>query len=198
MTLRLRLSLAVVGLVCVALLVADAATFFSLQSYLIKRVDQQLRLAQFPVSHALADTGASFGQGMPQPPGGGDAMLPPGTYGELLDQSGKTLNEVAFTYGGSTPAAPSLPADLVQHLATAQQQFLTVAGSGSSTPMANPSSSRPWPTAAAGPRTSASTSAPPSNPIRCAANTKRSSRPSPTRSRAGNSTSGASKATPNI
>ncbi len=47
-SLRLRLLLALVGLVAVGLLVADAVTYFSLQSFLIARVDQQLAAAQAP------------------------------------------------------------------------------------------------------------------------------------------------------
>ena len=45
MSLRLRLLLALVGLVAVGLLVADGATYVSLQSFLLQRVDQQLEAA---------------------------------------------------------------------------------------------------------------------------------------------------------
>ncbi len=132
MSLRLRLSLAVVSLVFVALLVADIATYLTLQTYLIRRVDQQLSQGKFPISRALAEAGAG-GQGLPAPPGGGESFFPPGTYGELLDQSGKTLNEVAFTYG-TTPAAPSLPADVVANLGAGQDRYLNAGASGGSGP----------------------------------------------------------------
>ena len=60
MSLRLRLLLALVGLVAVGLLVADGVTYLSLQSFLLNRVDQQLEAARLPVIHALEiELGAS-------------------------------------------------------------------------------------------------------------------------------------------
>ena len=48
MSLRLRLLLSVVVLVLVGLLVADAVTYVSLRSFLLRRVDQQLLDARSP------------------------------------------------------------------------------------------------------------------------------------------------------
>ena len=54
MTLRTRLLLALLGLVALGLLVAGVATFTSLRSFLLTRVDQQLSEARYPVLGALA------------------------------------------------------------------------------------------------------------------------------------------------
>lgn len=141
MSLRLRLLLALVALVSVGLLVADGVTYVSLRSFLLQRVDQQLAGAKIPVLRALATAGTGVSPSFSGPPPNGDTLLPPGTYGELLDQSGKTVNEVAFVYGGSASPPPSLPADLMQNAAqrSAQgvgknddQAFVTVAASGRS------------------------------------------------------------------
>ena len=53
MTLRLRLLIALVGLVAVALLIADATTYFSLRSFLVDRGDQQLEEARVAVGFDL-------------------------------------------------------------------------------------------------------------------------------------------------
>lgn len=122
MSLRLRLLLALVGLVSVGLLVADGVTYVSLRSFLLQRVDQQLAGAKIPVLRALATSGTGVSPSFSEPPPNGDTLLPPGTYGELLDRSGKTVNEVAFVYGGSASPPPSLPADLVHNAAQRSAQ----------------------------------------------------------------------------
>jgi two-component system OmpR family sensor kinase len=130
-SLRLRLLLALLSLVAVGLLVADAVTYFSLQSFLIRRVDQQLAVARMPVVRALETSGSGLPQGMSGPPPGETPFFPPGTYGEVIDQSGKTVNEVVFTYGGTAAPPPSLPAGLEQGVVGGGgQRFLTVAASG--------------------------------------------------------------------
>ena len=57
MTLRLRLLLALVGLVAAGLLIADSATYLSLRFFLMDRVDQQLLDARSPVALALPRRG---------------------------------------------------------------------------------------------------------------------------------------------
>ena len=86
MSLRLRLLLALVGLVAAGLLIADGATYYSLRSFLLERVDQQLLQAQRPVAFALA-SGDNGG------PGGG-ALLPNGTYGQLRTSGGSVREGV--------------------------------------------------------------------------------------------------------
>ena len=114
MSLRLRLLLALVGLVAVGLLVADGVTYLSLQSFLVQRVDQQLEAAPLPVLHALESSGSGLPGNVPTVTPGESAVLPPGTYGCLLNDSGQILAQVTFSYGGSTPPVPTLPADLPQ------------------------------------------------------------------------------------
>jgi len=131
-SLRLRLLLALLSLVAVGLLVADAVTYLSLQSFLIQRVDQQLAIARMPVVRALQTSGSGLPQGMMAgPPPGDTPFFPPGTYGEVIDQSGTTVNEVVFTYGGTAAPPPSLPAGLEQGVTgVGGQRFLSVAASG--------------------------------------------------------------------
>ena len=133
MSLRLRLLLAVVGLVAVGLLVADGLTYLSLQSFLVQRVDQQLEAAPLPVLHALESSSSGLPGNVPTVPAGESAVLPPGTYGCLLNDSGQVLAQVTFSYGGSSPPVPALPADLAQ-TATGNggQATLTVPAAGRS------------------------------------------------------------------
>ena len=114
MSLRLRLLLALVGLVAAGLLVADGATYVSQQSFLLQRVDQQLTAAQLPVLRALENTGSGLPGNVPTVPPGDSAVLPPGTYGCWIDHSGQIVDQVTFSYGGSTPPVPALPSDLPQ------------------------------------------------------------------------------------
>jgi two-component system OmpR family sensor kinase len=122
-SLRLRLLLALVALVAVGLLVADAVTYASLRSFLLAKVDQQLEDARGPVVRALLQSGG--GPSVPGVPPGGAANLPPGTYGALVDSSGKVVAATAFTYGGESVAAPRLPGDLIQ-LAAADPEGATL------------------------------------------------------------------------
>jgi len=134
LTLRLRLILVLVAVVAAALLVAGVVTYVSLQSFLVQRVDQQLATARSPIARALAQTGQGFPGGAPA--GGGDAMFPPGTYGEVVDSSGHVLIEQAFTYGGTQPRPPALPAGVTTSAAHAEDGrfFVTVSASGHSSP----------------------------------------------------------------
>jgi len=109
-SLRTRLLLALLGLVAGGLLVAGIATYSSLRSFLLERVDQQLREARGPVALTLAS-----GQipGLPDQSGGpGRPSLPPGTYGELRDAQGNVLNKVSYSYGTETQPTPQLPSPL--------------------------------------------------------------------------------------
>jgi two-component system, OmpR family, sensor kinase len=108
MSLRTRLLLALLGVVAVGMLVSGAVTWTSLRSFLLERVDQQLRDARVPVTMALS-SGTTSSQ-LPFSPGGPDqSNLTPGTYGQLRDGSGSILNTISFTYGQSDQPTPMLP-----------------------------------------------------------------------------------------
>src|SRR5438067_1767017 len=106
MSLRMRLVLAMSGLVILGLFVAGLVTYGLLQSFLVNRVDQQLEGAQLPVLHELnAQAGI---------PGGADQSsdLPPNTFGEVVGSDGAVLAGPAptFTYPGERALPPpSLP-----------------------------------------------------------------------------------------
>jgi len=111
MTLRLRLILTLLGLAAFGLLVVDVATHRYLESFLTERVDRQLDLAQAATAASLRtgvqlrDLGIAGGRA-------GQALIPPGTYGEWRDADGRTVDSVLFAYGFRTAEAPSLPDDL--------------------------------------------------------------------------------------
>jgi two-component system OmpR family sensor kinase len=109
-TLRVRLTAALVILVAVGLLVSDVATYTALRSYLVDRVDQQLRSSPRSVLFAMSQPdlpGAGPG------PDGGDQKLPEGTYGVILNTSGNVVGDpVVFDYGGTTPPPPDLPTNI--------------------------------------------------------------------------------------
>src|SRR5665647_1102643 len=107
---RGRMVVAHLGLVALGLLVAGVATFTSLRSFLLDRVDQQLREAREPVVLSLS-SGSQL-PGVTQGPGGPRPSLPPGTYGALLDSSGTVLSKVTYSYGQSGTAVPKLPSPL--------------------------------------------------------------------------------------
>ncbi len=106
MTLRVRLTVALVILVGVGLIAADLATYTALRSFLVQRIDQQLRSSPESMLNALRWTDFQHG-----PPGGGPGpMLPQGTYGEIFDASGTSLKHMSLGYGGPPIAPPDLPA----------------------------------------------------------------------------------------
>src|ERR1035437_1237856 len=59
MTLRLRLLLLLVAIVAAGLVISDVVTYTSLRSFLVTQVDNQLRVATFPVGRALLPTSGS-------------------------------------------------------------------------------------------------------------------------------------------
>ncbi|MFZ0044165.1 MAG: hypothetical protein WAK93_22855, partial [Solirubrobacteraceae bacterium] len=126
LSLRARLLLGMVVLVATGLAVAAFVTYEEQRSFLLNRVDQQVESALVPISFQLrldGNTGAAgarrggFGGrtgGAPflraRPPGlGPAAVLPPGTFGELLDPQGHVIRQRTFSYGETT-TTPTLPA----------------------------------------------------------------------------------------
>jgi two-component system OmpR family sensor kinase len=127
--LRLKLLVAVIVLVFAGLAVSNVVTYTSLRSSLLKRVDQQLIAAEFPVARALGGS-----RRFPADPAGEASQFPSGTYGRLLDSSGGLLEETTFTFGGAPLPEPELPSTLPRPGAprTSPDLFTTGAVEGSS------------------------------------------------------------------
>jgi two-component system OmpR family sensor kinase len=126
-SLRTRLIAGLLVVAAAGLLLLGAITYAEQRSFLVDRVDQQARSASPAVTHALEEQGITMpgardrspdGDDRPPPRGGGGnrggptSNLPPGTYGQLRDASGRPLGHVVLSYGETAPAAPDLPASL--------------------------------------------------------------------------------------
>jgi len=129
-SLRTRILVGAVGLWAVGLAILAAVTYAEERSFLLGRVDQQVKEARPAVSRALdgiiLDERTGQGAGGPgggssgrhgffgggAPGGGGPpANLPPsGTYGQRRTSSGAVVLSVPFSYAPTTPPAPRLPA----------------------------------------------------------------------------------------
>jgi two-component system OmpR family sensor kinase len=128
MSLRTRLLLGMVILVAAGLAVAAVTTYEEQRSFLLNRVDQQVQSGLVPIAFNLRIQGTRPPR-PPRParapgdrrfpfggllgrraPGVGPATLPPGTFGELIGPTGTVLRRRTFTYGGSAPAPPQVPA----------------------------------------------------------------------------------------
>jgi two-component system, OmpR family, sensor kinase len=115
MSLRRRLVLTLAPLFIIALVGVDVATYFSLKSFLVSRVDEQLTsnahvtVEQYLVSGAYGDGGpGGGGQG-----GNPAAGIPTGTYGAIVTTGGVVLKYQDFEQGAtSSTAAPVLPSSL--------------------------------------------------------------------------------------
>ena len=136
MSLRLRLLIALCPLFIAALVVADAATYISLRSFLISRVDDQLATGHMGVEQALEVQAGLSGSGGPGGfdgrgpggPGSGSGSLPPGTYGELRTPSGQLLGSpYVGPANDDSGARPVLAATLTP---VSQPQLYTVPGTG--------------------------------------------------------------------
>src|SRR5712691_4420008 len=136
MPLRLKMLIAVIVLVFAGLAVSDVATYASIKSFLLQRVDQQLHSAVAPVDHTLdqiTGSGPNFG-----PPADG-VVVPPGTYGAFVDASGRIVSgaAVVFGYEGQQqhpPAPPRLPTGLpgsARNPSTGERLFTAAAAGGS-------------------------------------------------------------------
>src|SRR4051794_6492358 len=102
MSLRLRLLAVLLAALAGGLLVADVATYASLQRFLTRRVDQQLFAIRFPAAgrlmRQLSPPREPGEQRFRQAPGRGSLdIAPSGTYAELRDAAGTKL--AAITIG---------------------------------------------------------------------------------------------------
>jgi two-component system OmpR family sensor kinase len=128
-TLRARLTAVLLILSAVGLIVAGAVTYAEQRSFLLDRVDDQVRAARPQMSQKLDSLGyeaarrpTAFGPG-PGPgddrhgPGADDhappqVNLPAGTYGQRRTAAGKVIGETTITYGEKKLAEPKIPAKL--------------------------------------------------------------------------------------
>src|SRR5439155_20480190 len=110
MPLRLKLLIAVIVLVLAGLATSNVVTYASLRSSLVKKVDQQLTSAEFPVVRSLSEDHPFSSPGGPP----GESEFPAGTYGAVRDSTGAVVSEKTFTTYGTapTPPEPSLPTTL--------------------------------------------------------------------------------------
>jgi two-component system, OmpR family, sensor kinase len=129
MSLRLRLVLILAPLFVLGLVIADIATYTSMQSSLLQRVDQQV----FAGHHSVEDTliRRAEGEGGPQAGGGpgGFSPLPQDTWAEVVWPGGSVKGH-PFAYDPSAfTATPVLPANL-QPGTPDHPNYQTVAGTG--------------------------------------------------------------------
>jgi two-component system OmpR family sensor kinase len=126
-SLRSRLLVSVLGISFAGLLLLGGITYAEQRSFLMQRVDSQVRNAPEAMAHRLAELGigpADDGGGRPGPgpggladgggppvggPGGGRFNLPPGTYGERRDASGKVLGSAVVSFGETITDRPAIP-----------------------------------------------------------------------------------------
>ncbi len=130
MTLRLRLTAALVVIVTIGLIVSSVATYAALRSFLLQRVDQQLGSSQGAAVHILAFPGQPGDDD--QGPGAGPS-LPEGTFVALFDPSGAKVGDRTLMYGGTQPAPPALSND-VRVAAGSRPHPFTVAAEGGGDP----------------------------------------------------------------
>jgi two-component system OmpR family sensor kinase len=113
MSLRARLVTGLVALAAVGLLALALVTYLEQRSFLRQRVDQQLAAAQGVVDHSLDQQGAIVSGGRPEPQSRSASRvnLPPGTFGQRRDPSGKVVgNNIVLSYGEKALPPPKLPA----------------------------------------------------------------------------------------
>jgi two-component system OmpR family sensor kinase len=114
LSLRARLLIGLVALAAIGLGVTAVVVYEEQRSFLLTRVDQQVGDARIPVSHALNLIHPQGSTSSPRPAGGAAAGAPStfqtsGTYGLVLDSSGKVLESHSFTYGEVPASPPALP-----------------------------------------------------------------------------------------
>jgi two-component system OmpR family sensor kinase len=121
-SLRARVLLSVLTLAAAGLLALATVTYTEQRSFLQGRLNQEVEGAEPAVSHRLDEEedqegNSPFGQaglaGHAGPTNGNPNLsLPPGTYGQRREASGKVLHHTFLTYGQTAPAAPKLPSQV--------------------------------------------------------------------------------------
>src|SRR5262245_30950801 len=106
-----------VALFVVGLGVANFATYHFLSSFLVDRIDDQLRAATRPAAARLTRT--------EQPhPGEHGLSLPDGSYAALVDARGRVEREVRFDSGQDT-LRPEIPTALIRSQTPGAKATLT-------------------------------------------------------------------------
>jgi two-component system OmpR family sensor kinase len=117
-SLRSRLIAALLALTAVGLLLLGGITYFGQRSYLLDRLDEELRSAPPAAVGALREHGVEGADRGPRgggpgrgggPPGGG---LPLDTYVERRDASGTVVGSRDLDFDDATTADPALPDDI--------------------------------------------------------------------------------------
>jgi two-component system OmpR family sensor kinase len=128
-SLRARVLASVLLLAAAGLVLLAVVTYAEQRSFLEKRVNQQVegavptlsfaldRLGGGPLGSSKGATSGSPNAGGPRSSGGGpggQVNLPPGTYGQRRDASGKVLRHIQIEYSETetVPPAPKLPAQV--------------------------------------------------------------------------------------
>jgi two-component system OmpR family sensor kinase len=137
-SLRARVLATVLVLSAAGLVALAVVTYTEQSSFLQGRIDKEVRGAGPAVSLALDregfkprddlnDIASSKGGGSSQGPAGGPNLnLPPGTYGQRREASGKVIGSLEFKYSReSNPPVPKLPARIPLH------RLITVGSVGS-------------------------------------------------------------------
>lgn len=119
MPLRTRILVVTVALFVVGLGAANFATYHFLSSFLVDRIDDQLRAATRPAEARLTRTG-------PLHPGEHGLFLPDGSYAALVDERGRVQREVRFNSGQDAPR-PEIPTALIRSQAPGAEPTLTTA-----------------------------------------------------------------------
>jgi two-component system, OmpR family, sensor kinase len=117
--LRRRIVVVTVALFVFGLGVADFATYHFLSSFLVDRIDDQLRAATQPAEARLTRM-------RPLHPGQHGLFLPDGSYVALLDARGRVQREVRFDSGQAAPR-PKIPTGLIRSQARGAVPTLTTA-----------------------------------------------------------------------
>jgi two-component system OmpR family sensor kinase len=112
MSLRARLTAGLIIVAAIGLLVVGAVVYAEQRSFLLKRVDEQVRAAPPALAHQFRQQRVLPFGGPARPGGPHPPDLPPGTYGELRDPSGASLASVNLSYGLTGRPRPELPRDL--------------------------------------------------------------------------------------
>jgi len=137
LSLRARLLLGLVALTVIGLAVAAVVTYEEQRSFLLTRVDQQVGDSRIPVSVALDlihPQGASTSSRQPTGGSAPGTFQTSGTYGIVVDSSGKVIETHSFTYGETPASPPALPHHLpISQFSSHDVHLFTVnsqAGSG--------------------------------------------------------------------
>jgi two-component system, OmpR family, sensor kinase len=118
--LRKRMLIVTVALFVVGLGGANFATYHFLTSFLIDRIDDQLRAATRPAAARLTRTGQLH-------PGEHGLSLPDGSYAALVDERARVQREVRFDSGQDAGSPPEIPTALIRSHAPGAEPTLTTA-----------------------------------------------------------------------